>query len=103
MELDFLTASRRARQALGVREGDKLDADLLESERALVVPYTVGNRQERLVYLSEAGDLAAYDLPTGPVVVCMFGLVLLVAFAVRRLMGSTVAVAERELPEQAVT
>jgi zinc/manganese transport system permease protein len=44
-----------------------------------------------------------YDLPTGPVVVCMFGLVLLVAFAVRRLMGSTVAVAERELPEQAVT
>jgi zinc/manganese transport system permease protein len=44
-----------------------------------------------------------YDLPTGPVVVCMFGLVLLVAFGVRRLTGSTVAIAERELPEQAVT
>ncbi|HET6579600.1 MAG TPA: iron chelate uptake ABC transporter family permease subunit [Gemmatimonadales bacterium] len=44
-----------------------------------------------------------YDLPTGPVVVCMFGLVLLVAFAVRRLRGTTVAVAERELPEQFIT
>ena len=44
-----------------------------------------------------------YDLPTGPVVVCMFGLLLLVAFAVRRLTGSTVANAPRELPETAVT
>ena len=56
-----LTASRRARQALAVREGDKLDPALLESERALIVPYTVEDRQERLVYLSEAGDLAAYE------------------------------------------
>lgn len=44
-----------------------------------------------------------YDLPTGPVVVCMFGLLLLVAFAVRRLTGSLVANAPRELPETAVT
>jgi two-component system phosphate regulon sensor histidine kinase PhoR len=56
-----LAASRRARQALGVREGDELRPDLLESERALVVPYNIDGRQERLVYISEAGDLAAYE------------------------------------------
>ena len=56
-----LVASRRARQALGVREGDELNTDLLQSDRALVVPYRVEGRQERLVYLSEAGDLAAYE------------------------------------------
>jgi zinc/manganese transport system permease protein len=45
-----------------------------------------------------------YDLPTGPVVVCMFGLVLVAAFAVRRLMGSTVTAAvEPELPGPVVT
>jgi two-component system phosphate regulon sensor histidine kinase PhoR len=54
-------ASRRARQALGVREGDQLSLELLESERALIVPYAVDGRQERLVYISEAGDLAAYE------------------------------------------
>jgi len=58
---NVLTASRRARQALGVREGDLLDPALLASERALIVPYSVGDRHERLVYLSEAGDLAAYE------------------------------------------
>ncbi|HUQ23372.1 MAG TPA: ATP-binding protein [Gaiellaceae bacterium] len=56
-----VTASRRARQSLGVREGDRLSSDLLESERALIVPYDVGGRPERLVYLSEIGDLAAYE------------------------------------------
>ncbi|MDQ3067428.1 MAG: HAMP domain-containing histidine kinase [Actinomycetota bacterium] len=56
-----LTASRRARQALGVREGDELSPDLLASEHALVVPYLVNGLRERLVYLSEAGDLAAYE------------------------------------------
>jgi signal transduction histidine kinase len=56
-----ITASRRARQTLGVREGDALDPALLESERALVVPYRVDGRPERLVYLSETGDLAAYE------------------------------------------
>jgi two-component system, OmpR family, phosphate regulon sensor histidine kinase PhoR len=57
----IVLASRRARQALGVREGDELGPDLLQSERALVVPYRVEGRHERLVYLSEAGDLAAYE------------------------------------------
>jgi signal transduction histidine kinase len=56
-----VAASRRARQALGVREGEALAPELLESERALVVPYRVDGREERLVYLSEAGDLAAYE------------------------------------------
>jgi two-component system phosphate regulon sensor histidine kinase PhoR len=56
-----VTASRRARQALGIREGEPLSAELLESERALVVPYDVDGETERLVYLSEAGDLAAYE------------------------------------------
>jgi signal transduction histidine kinase len=56
-----VAASRRARQTLGLREGDELAPDLLESERALVVPYRVDGREERLVYLSEAGDLAAYE------------------------------------------
>jgi two-component system phosphate regulon sensor histidine kinase PhoR len=58
---NVLTASRRARQALGVREGERLDPILLEGDRALIVPYSVGDRRERLVYLSEAGDLAAYE------------------------------------------
>jgi two-component system, OmpR family, phosphate regulon sensor histidine kinase PhoR len=57
----IVLASRRARQALGIREGDELGAELLQSERALVVPYRVEGRHERLVYLSEAGDLAAYE------------------------------------------
>jgi two-component system phosphate regulon sensor histidine kinase PhoR len=56
-----ITASRRARQSLGVREGDELSPELLQSERALIVPYDVEGRQERLVYLSEVGDLAAYE------------------------------------------
>jgi two-component system phosphate regulon sensor histidine kinase PhoR len=56
-----VAASRRARQSLGVREGDELSPDLLHGERALVVPYSVEGSQERLVYLSEIGDLAAYE------------------------------------------
>ena len=41
---------------------------------------------------SAAGLLVSfhYDLPTGPIIVCMFGLLLLVAVAVRRLTGITV-------------
>jgi len=54
-------ASRRARQSLGVREGEELNSDLLHGERALVVPYSVAGRAERLVYLSQTGDLAAYE------------------------------------------
>jgi signal transduction histidine kinase len=60
-----LAASRRARQSIeGVREGAHLPAQLLTGEAGrvpLVVPYTVNGRVERLVYLSEAGDLAAYE------------------------------------------
>ena len=56
-----VVASRRARQTLGIREGDELSPELLHSERALIVPYRVEGRHERLVYLSEAGDLAAYE------------------------------------------
>jgi two-component system phosphate regulon sensor histidine kinase PhoR len=56
-----VVASRRARQSLGVREGEELGPELLQSERALIVPYRVEGRHERLVYLSEAGDLAAYE------------------------------------------
>ncbi len=45
---------------------------------------------------SAAGLLVSfhYDLPTGPIVVCMFGLLLLLALAVRRLVGITVPAVE---------
>jgi two-component system phosphate regulon sensor histidine kinase PhoR len=60
-----LHASRRARQTVdGIREGEHLPADILTGERGvlpLVVPYEVGERRERLVYLSREGDLAAYE------------------------------------------
>ena len=56
-----LVASRRARGRSESAEGDELNTELLQSDRALVVPYRVEGRQERLVYLSEAGDLAAYE------------------------------------------
>ena len=56
-----LAASRRARQGLGIREGVTVPAALLEDDRALVVPYDLGGRRERLVYLSTPGDTAAYE------------------------------------------
>jgi two-component system, OmpR family, phosphate regulon sensor histidine kinase PhoR len=57
-----LASSQRARQTLdGVREGERLPPELLAGEQALVVPYGVGGREERLVYLSRVGDLAAYE------------------------------------------
>jgi len=59
-----LGASRRARQALDVREGEPMPQDLLNGVRGktpLVVPYRVQGREERLVYLSDAGDLKAYE------------------------------------------
>ena len=57
-----VAASRRARQSLeGVDEGRALPPELLADERTLVVPYLVAGREERLVYLSEVGDLAAYE------------------------------------------
>jgi two-component system, OmpR family, phosphate regulon sensor histidine kinase PhoR len=60
-----LLASRRARQSIDdLREGELIPSDLLTGERGvipLVVPYEVGGRRERLVYLSREGDLAAYE------------------------------------------
>jgi signal transduction histidine kinase len=60
-----LLASRRARQSIeGIREGEPLPPELLTGERGLiplVVPYDALGRPERLVYLSQAGDLAAYE------------------------------------------
>ncbi len=57
-----VVSSRRARQTVdGVREGDRLPDELLAGKQALVVPYIVGGREERLVYLSDVGDLAAYE------------------------------------------
>jgi signal transduction histidine kinase len=61
----IVLASRRARQSIdGLREGERLPADLLTGERGvipLVVPYEVNGKRERLVYLSREGDLAAYE------------------------------------------
>ena len=60
-----LAASRRARQSLdGVREGEALPTEWLRTDAGrtpLVVSYPVAGHTERLVYLSEAGDLAAYE------------------------------------------
>jgi two-component system phosphate regulon sensor histidine kinase PhoR len=56
-----VAASRRARQSLGIREGEPLARDLLDSQGALVVPYAADGGEERLVYLSATGDLAAYE------------------------------------------
>ncbi|MBA2297260.1 MAG: hypothetical protein H0W14_04420 [Actinobacteria bacterium] len=57
-----LASSRRARQSLdNVREGEALPPELLDGAQALVVPYSVAGREERLVYLSRVGDMAAYE------------------------------------------
>jgi two-component system, OmpR family, phosphate regulon sensor histidine kinase PhoR len=60
-----LAASRRARQSLDdVYEDRPLPAGLLSGDLGiipLVIPYEVDGRVERLVYLSRAGDLTAYE------------------------------------------
>jgi signal transduction histidine kinase len=62
---NVLVASRRARQSIdGLREGDPLPAGLLSGEAGivpLIVPIDVDGRRERLVYLSQVGDLTAYE------------------------------------------
>jgi signal transduction histidine kinase len=65
-----LLASRRARQTIeGIDEGRRAPEGLLSGDLGivpLVVPYDVGGRRERLVYLSQAGDMTAYEeLRTG--------------------------------------
>ena len=58
-----VAASRRARQSIeGLAEGSPVPAELLTPEReALAVPYEIRGRRERLVYLRDPGDLAAYE------------------------------------------
>ena len=65
-----LLASRRARQSIdGVNEGERVPDGLLSGARGmvpLIVPYDVGSRRERIVYLSQVGDMTAYEeLRTG--------------------------------------
>jgi len=76
----------------------------------LVVPAAVAfqftTRQGTLALISWlAGALASasgllvsfrYDLPTGPVIVCMFGFVLLAAYGLKRLAGARTAIAPQE-------
>ena len=63
-------ASRRARQSIdGINEGAPVPEGLLSGDLGivpLIVPYDIGVRRERLVYLSRPGDLTAYEeLRTG--------------------------------------
>jgi two-component system phosphate regulon sensor histidine kinase PhoR len=65
-----LLASRRARQTIdGIDEGDRVPEGLLSGDLGivpLIVPYEVGGRKERIVYLSQVGDMTAYEeLRTG--------------------------------------
>jgi signal transduction histidine kinase len=61
----ILAASRRAREQLeGVEEGSLLPDELLRPDSRRVpstVTYEVGGRQETLLYLTEPGELAAYE------------------------------------------
>jgi two-component system, OmpR family, phosphate regulon sensor histidine kinase PhoR len=60
-----VAASKRARESLeGVVEGEPILAEVLRGGRGhtpLAIPYEAAGRRERLVYLSEPGDLAAYE------------------------------------------
>lgn len=65
-ERDYVVAaSKRARESLeGLTEGLPIPSSLLrgkEGHTPLAIPYEVDGRRERLVYLSEPGDLAAYE------------------------------------------
>jgi len=65
-----LLASRRARQSIeGIDEGKRVPEGLLSGDLGivpLIVPYEVGGRRERIVYLSQVGDMTAYEeLRTG--------------------------------------
>jgi signal transduction histidine kinase len=65
-----LLASRRARQSIeGIDEGQRVPEGLLSGDLGivpLIVPYEVGARRERIVYLSQVGDMTAYEeLRTG--------------------------------------
>jgi two-component system, OmpR family, phosphate regulon sensor histidine kinase PhoR len=56
-----VAASRRAREALeGLAEGAPAPPGLLDGEQAVVVPYELDGRRERLVYVGR-GDSRAYE------------------------------------------
>ena len=59
-----MRAAAHARRSTACSRASPSRGDLLNGERGaipLVVPYEVGGRRERLVYLSREGDLAAYE------------------------------------------
>src|SRR5688572_22286175 len=60
-----VAASKRARESLeGVVEGQLIADEVMRGSRGhavLAIPYDAAGRRERLVYLSEPGDLAAYE------------------------------------------
>jgi two-component system phosphate regulon sensor histidine kinase PhoR len=65
-----IVAGRRARQSIpDLAEGERVPEGLLSGDRGvvpLIVPYEIDGRRERLVYLSQVGDMTAYEeLRTG--------------------------------------
>src|ERR671915_871485 len=60
-----IAASRRAREGLdGIAEGRPAPAELLEGSSGhepLLVPYELDGRRESLLYVSQPGELAAYE------------------------------------------
>jgi len=60
-----LAASRRAREDLdGIAEGRPVPDELLRADgrhEPLLVPYEAGGRLETVIYLSQPGELAAYE------------------------------------------
>ncbi len=60
-----IAASRRARESLdGLEDGAPVPAELLRPEggrEIFRIPYDLDGRRETLVYLRDAGDLAAYE------------------------------------------
>jgi signal transduction histidine kinase len=60
-----LAASRRAREDLdGIAEGRPVPDEILRADgrhEPLLVPYEVDGRRERILYLSQPGELAAYE------------------------------------------
>jgi len=60
-----LSASRRAREDLdGIAEGRPVPDELIRADgrhEPLLVPYEVDGRRETLIYLSQPGELAAYE------------------------------------------
>lgn len=57
-----VTASRRARQTLAdLKKGEPLPARWLDDSAAFTIEYQLDGRTEKLLYLRDVGDLAAYE------------------------------------------